>query len=130
MHITLRAWPFEVKPEEADENGEAGGYEYHYAGWNYELVVDGRIYVLGRRSDEPERVDFYGTTATPTPEGCDEPAGDYEGISGGVPYKDAVFVKAARWLLKQPGIERLTVFTSDPEFPDNHFVSVDPQRFR
>ncbi len=46
----------------------------------------------------------------------------------GVPYDDPIFVKAARWLLDQSGIEQLCVFTQDSEFPGVSFIPVDPQR--
>ena len=51
-----------------------------------------------------------------------------EPIRGGVPYTDPVFAEAVRWLLQLPGVERLSVLTSDPEFPDGGYAPVDPRR--
>ncbi len=46
----------------------------------------------------------------------------------GVPYDDPIFVKAARWLLDQPGTDQLRVFLDDIEYSSNPFVPVDPDR--
>lgn len=51
-----------------------------------------------------------------------------EPIRGGVPYDDPVFAEAARWLLQLPSVNRLTVLTSDPEFPETAYAPVDPGR--
>lgn len=125
MRIDIREWPF----EDGDADGTA--YEYHYAGWLYELSVGDRIYALRRYStDRPERVDFMGTMHAPASADSAGMLGADEPIEGGVPYEDAAFVAAARWLLEQPGISRLTVFTRDPEHPDIPYVPVDPERLR
>lgn len=128
MTITLRAWPFEVKPEDADDE-DGGADEYYYAGWSYELVVDSRVYVLSRDRDKPTQMDVHGTQDVPTPTQATSPSeafAEVRRILGGVPYDDPVFVKASSWLLQQPGVERVRVFTSDPEHPDDPFVPVDP----
>lgn len=122
--VQLRVWLF----EDSGLAVEGGGFDMYYAGWDYELIVDGRVYGLRRYQDEADEVAFHGTSRAPTPEGSDSHPPD-EGIQAGVPYDDPRFVKAALWLLDQPGIERLTVFTSDPpKYPEQSYVPVDPAR--
>lgn len=75
-----------------------------------------RVYALRQYEDE-DAIHFMGNG----PDGTEQ-------IRGGVPYSDPVFAEAARWLLRLPGVERLTVFTSDPEFPDDAYAPVDPSR--
>ncbi len=122
MAIELRAFPFEDKP---DEEEPGGGYAYYYAGWIYELLLDDRVYLLRRYSDEPDRVSFQGVLEAPTKSDANR-FGSSQRIRGGVPYDDPAFVEAALWLLDQPGIKRLCVLTSDPEFPEMPYVPVDP----
>lgn len=123
--IELRSWWYEEKLEPGDNP------QSYYSGWILELVVDGRVYGLGRNDKRPRVVNFYGTQAVPTPQSASpypEDVGEVQRMGGGVPYDDPIFVKAARWLLDQPGIEKLKVFTQDPEYPGISFVPVDPQR--
>ncbi len=75
-------------------------------------------------SRPPERVDVLGILHAPTSEDSGGILGADELIEGGIPYDDEVFVKAARWLLEQPGIDRLTVLTRDPP----GYVPVDSAR--
>lgn len=80
------------------------------------LIVDGRVYALSRNDDRSKEVNFHGTRTVPTPETSSpysDDFGDVQRIRGGVPYNDPIFVKAARWLLDQPGIEQLRVFLND-----------------
>ena len=87
-----------------------------YLGWIHELHMADRVYVLRQYADE-DAIHFHGNGNDGT-----------EPIRGGVPYDDPVFAAAARWLLQLPGVERLTVFTDDPEFPDDAYAPVDPSR--
>jgi hypothetical protein len=111
-----------------DETGKE--YLYYYAGWTGELFLRDRGYVLRRYEDTPEEVSFQLVEYDVRP-GDDllHPRALGEGyIKGGVPYSDPVFVEAARWLLARPWIEKLTVLTSDPEYPDDAYAPVDPRR--
>lgn len=128
LPIELRSWWWEVKPDENELVPDDG---YRLAGWTLELVVDGRTYALGRSDNRSREVNFYGTRLQPTPETSSpysDDFGDVQRIRGGVPYDDPIFVKAARWLLDQPGIDQLRVFLDDVEYSNNPFVPVDPDR--
>lgn len=87
-----------------------------YLGWDHELQMTDRVYGLRQYADE-DAIHVVGN-------GEDGKAR----IRGGVPYDDRVFAEAVRWLLQLPGVERLTVFTSDREFPNDAYVPVDPGR--
>ncbi|MBA3339779.1 MAG: hypothetical protein H0T54_08590 [Geodermatophilaceae bacterium] len=124
MSIELRVWMFEDSGRALDD----GGFDTFYAGWLYQLAVDGCVYALRRYRDTSKEVSFQGTRQALTPCDSEEFEGPEVPIRGGVPYTDPVFVKAAQWFLHQPGIERLTVSTSDPEYPGQSYVPVDPSR--
>ncbi len=123
--IELRSWWYEEKLEPGDNP------QSYYSGWILELIVDGRVYALNRNDKRPGQVNLFGTRAAPTPQSASpypEDPGAVRRIGRGVPYYDPIFVKAARWLLDQPGIEKLRVFTDDPEYPGISFAPVDPQK--
>jgi hypothetical protein len=87
-----------------------------YLGWDHVLHVGPRAYGLRQYAGEGVmNVTGNGVDGT-------------ERIRGGVPYNDPEFALAARWLLQLPGVNQLTVLTSDPEFPDDAYVPVDPGR--
>lgn len=87
-----------------------------YIGWDHELEIEGRVYRLRQYEDE-SAVHFMSNG----------PTGD-DRIRGGVPYDDPVFTRAARWVLRLAHVEQLTVFTSDPEYPDDSYAPVDLSR--
>jgi hypothetical protein len=121
----LREEPFEDSAP--DQSGE--DYLYYYAGWVGELFLDDRCYLLRRYEDTAEEVSFMAVAYGVGPEDdLMAPGAPQDRIRGGVPYSDPVFVKAARWLLGQPGVERLKVFTSDSEHPDDAYPPVHPER--
>jgi hypothetical protein len=91
-----------------------------YLGWIYELEIAGRTYGLRSYDDEPGRIAFMDVRMA----GESEPGP----IRGGVPYADAVFARAARWLLATGEHSAITVLCSDPEHPNDAYVPVDPDR--
>ncbi len=52
MSIELRVWMF----EDSGRALEGGGFDTFYAGWLYQLAVDGGVYTLRRYRDTPKEV--------------------------------------------------------------------------
>lgn len=91
-----------------------------YLGWVYELDIAERTYGLRAYDDEPGRIAFMDVRM---------PGESKRGpIRGPVPYTDAVFARGARWLLETGEYSVMTVLCSDPEYPNDAYVPVDPDR--
>jgi hypothetical protein len=111
-NISLSSTPF------ADPGIGPGGSDY--IGATHELRIGERAYALRSYDDEPGEISFMRVQ---------DPGDDgWQPIRGGLPYDDPVFGEAARWLLARPEINRIRVFCSSLEHPDESYPYVDPDR--